>query len=310
MSHCFFKCHAKNGTDDEQNDCAARCYANVTLLITDGKLNKNVAKRIYSNTAYYEHRWMKLINDSVDECEYDESGVLAENLAKFFECINQNLENNCVDFVNSHECDKVQKHFEKCHNFEPDCKHWPQTLINPEVCCVTPRLFSQNHILSCRRKCSAKELFLQRQLKCVDNCLYNDTKVKENGKFDFTVVQKLLIENSKSQPDWEKSIEDAVEKCEKKMRGCMVFDVKFWKEPDIFLLLEIEESNTQERMKNSYLLSCLIDQMSGNCIEFREDPSCNKVKRYMKHCPDAKPQRERMMQFMRNPWEWKLTLPK
>lgn len=224
MSHCFFKCHT-NGTDgNEQNDCAARCYANATLLINDdGKLNKNVAKRIYGNSAYNEQRWMKLINDSVDECEYNESGVLAENLAKFFECINENLENNCVDFVNSQECDKVQEHFEKCHNFEPDCKHWPQTLINPEVCCITPRLFSQQQILSCRRKCLVKELFLQRQIKCVDNCLFNDTKVKENGRFDFAVIHKLLIENSKSQPDWEKSIENAVEKCEKKMKGFMMF---------------------------------------------------------------------------------------
>lgn len=219
MNHCFFKCHVNETDEDEQNDCAARCFANVTLLMTDGKLHKNIAKRIYGNNAYYEQRWMKLINESVDRCEYDESGVLAENLAKFFECINEHLENNCASFVNSLECDKVQEHFEKCHNLEPDCENWPQSLINPEVCCITPRLFSQHQIFLCRRKCSAKELFLQRQFKCIDNCLYNETGVKVEGKFDFEVIKKFLLENSKSQPEWEKSIEDAAEKCEKKIEG-------------------------------------------------------------------------------------------
>lgn len=219
MNHCFFKCHTNETSEDEQNECAAHCYSNVTLLIADGKFNKNIAKRIYGNNAFHELRWTKLINESVDSCDFNETGSLAGSLAIFFECINLNLENNCASFVNSLECDKVQEHFEKCNKIEPDCNHWPQTLINPEVCCITPRLFNQHQIFSCRRKCSAKELFLQRQIKCVDNCLYNETNVKVDGKFNFEVVKKFLLENSKKQPKWETAINDAVEKCEKKIKG-------------------------------------------------------------------------------------------
>lgn len=220
MNHCFFQCNTNGKDEEEQNDCAAKCYANVTLLVHDGKFNKNIARRIYENHAFHEAKWMKVINESFELCEYDESATsLAENMAKFFECINSHLENNCVSFVNSMDCDKVQELFEKCHNHEADCTSWPQVLIHPDVCCKTPQLFSQHAISVCRGKCSAKELFLPRQLKCMEKCLFSDTSVKVDGKFDFKVVLKLLTEHILSNPEWEKPIVTAVEKCETKIKG-------------------------------------------------------------------------------------------
>lgn len=190
-------------------------------MSSNGKINKNVVKRIYNANAFFEQKWMKLINESVEHCNFDESKDLAKSLAKFFECTNQNLEDNCVNFVNTLECDKAQEHFETCKNVKPDCGFWPEELLNPEICCNTPRLFSQfsRHSVNCRKKCSAEELFVPRQIKCVENCLNNDTKLKVNGKFDFKVVKQLLLESTQKKEEWEKPISEAAEKCEGKING-------------------------------------------------------------------------------------------
>jgi hypothetical protein len=188
---------------------------------SDGKFNKNIVKRIYNMNSFYEQRWVKLINDSVESCKFEESKNLARSLAKFFECTNQYLEDNCINFVNTLECDKVQEHFESCNNVTADCNTWPENLLDPEFCCNTPRMFSQNskHSVSCRRKCSAEELFIPRQIKCVESCLNVDTKLKVNGKFDFKVVKQLLLESTQKKDEWEKPISAAAEKCEGKLNG-------------------------------------------------------------------------------------------
>lgn len=164
---------------------------------------------------------MKLINNSVENCKFEESRDLVKSLASFFECTNQNLEDNCVNFVNTLECDKVQEHFEACKNLKPDCKRWPDNYLDPEICCNTPRLFSpmSRHTVNCRKKCSSQELFIPRIIKCVENCLNVDTKLKVNGKFDFKVVRKLLLESTLKKEEWEKPIKEAAEKCEGRMNG-------------------------------------------------------------------------------------------
>lgn len=45
---------------------------------------------------------------------------------------------------------------------------------------------------------------------------------------------------------------------------------------------------------NSFLIGCLSDVLSEKCKEFRDDASCNKVKRFVKACPDVKPKRDRL----------------
>lgn len=190
-------------------------------MTSEGKINKNIVKRIYSANAFHEQKWVKLINESVESCKFDESRDLAKSLAQFFECTNQNLEDNCIYFQNTLECDKVQEHFETCKDVKPDCKSWPDNLLDPEICCNAPRLFTQtlHYSVSCRRKCSAEELFVPRQIKCVENCLNNETKVKANGKYDFKVVKTLLLESTQKKELWEKPVEEAVEACEGKMSG-------------------------------------------------------------------------------------------
>lgn len=220
MNHCFFKCNSNETTLDEQNECASKCYSNYTLLISaDGTINKNVVKRIYNTNALFEERWMSIINASVSECDFEKSEALSQSLAKFYECVNLRLENNCVSFVNTLECDGVQEYYERCNNIRYDCDSWPEDMIFPISCCKTPQLFTKQLTYSCRRKCLAEEFFIPRQVKCIEYCLLNETNIKTDGKFNIDVVKNLLIENTRTKPSWQKGIEDATTKCDKKMKG-------------------------------------------------------------------------------------------
>lgn len=162
---------------------------------------------------------MKVIDKTVDSCEFQEADSLTQSLAIFYECVNHKLADNCVEFVNTRECDKVEEYFETCKDIQPDCDSWPESLPNPEVCCKTVRLFNRELIQNCKKICAMKELYIPLQLNCTHRCLFNDSKVRVDGKFDFNVVKSLLMKNSKNNLNWEKPIENAVEKCEKKLKG-------------------------------------------------------------------------------------------
>lgn len=223
LSHCFTKCNGVKVTENDQKECAIDCYSNVTLLLTkERKINKNIVKRIYANNALHDVVWMKVINQSVDGCDSLDSGASSQSLAKFYECVNENLENNCVKFFNTDACDKVQEYFERCNNIKADCEHWPDSLAYSDGCCKTPQIFSQNYVLACRKKCASIEFFPSLQVKCVESCLINDTSLKVEGSFNFTVVKKLLHENTNDRTEWEKLIEETVGKCEVKMQGALL----------------------------------------------------------------------------------------
>jgi hypothetical protein len=200
-------------TKRKQNTCPTSTQlflfsANSTLLLVDGKINKQIVKRIYNANAFHEPKWMKLVSESVEICKFEESKSLSKSLAKFYECINQNLEDNCVSFVNTIECDKVEEHFESCRNETFDCKTWPEMFVEPEPCCNTPQLFphSSRHNLNCRKKCSTEEFFLPRQITCVEDCMNSESKLKAHGKFDFKIAKILLLENTNKKEEWDKPI--------------------------------------------------------------------------------------------------------
>jgi hypothetical protein len=223
LNYCYkTKCNNVNLTDDEHNECGARCYANMTLLLDDnGEINKNIVKRIYNINAGYSEKWLKVINSSVDTscCEFNQSKPLAERIASYFECIDSHLEQNCVSFLESIECDKVQEHFENCNNITADCSKWPENLMSLEMCCKVPRLFSRRFYDDCRKKCYQKEMFPERQMKCIRDCLMVESNIKVDGKFNFEAVKHSLINNlhNNSEP-WTNIIENSVKNCDKGKR--------------------------------------------------------------------------------------------
>lgn len=263
LNHCYFGCKSLSLDAFEQNDCASRCYTNYTLLVNDdGELNKNVVKRIYNGNAFNEPKWMKVINETVDFCDYNKSDSLTESLASFYECVNSKLENSCVKFINTRECDEVEEYFESCKNIQPDCNIWPDDLINPEGCCKTVPLFNREIQQTCRQNCAMKELYIPRQVNCTWRCMFNDSKVHMDGKFDFSVVKFLLIQNSKSNPDWEKPIEIAVEKCEEKLKGLCTFFSVLWSLNFFFI------RNGRLKHERWYEEQVFVD-LSARCYEWR-----------------------------------------
>lgn len=219
---CQNKCMIK--PKDSQSACALDCYINITGLLRDGKINKVVVKRIYDNNAYNERQWSQIISDGVDKTEYDgKSGSLAENLVKFYNSVEDYLGEHCVSFIQSNDCYLTEEHFEKCKNTQPNCTAWPMNMMNPEVCCKTPILISEKLSNKCHFECQRKELFMPRQVECIQNCTYIETGLRVDGKFNFETVKKVLIENSNHSEAWEKPITETVETCEKTIKGTLLF---------------------------------------------------------------------------------------
>lgn len=231
LNYCFrTRCAHLNDTENDQNDCAARCFANMTLLLNeDGEIDKNIVKRIYNIHAAYSVEWLHVINETVDSsCDFDKTQPIAESFAAYFDCITSNLEKNCASFVNSLECDHVQEHFEKCKNVSSDCSKPPENLIaDVDMCCIVPKLFSKQIHNNCREKCHAKELFHDRRVKCIRECMFAEAKIKtESGDIDFEAVKQTLIENSKNNSLWLNVIEKSVGYCaNKKHQGESSFNM-------------------------------------------------------------------------------------
>lgn len=261
LNFCYkTKCGNKNLTDDEQNECGARCFTNSTLLLDEnGEINKNIVKRIYNINAMYSVDWLKVINETVESsCEFQSSKPLPEGIASYFECVNSHLEKSCVSFIDNLECDKVQEYFEKCNNVTANCnENWPENLMSLEMCCKVPRLYSRRIFDECRGKCYSEEMFEERQMKCIWKCLHDKSNTKVDGKFNFEAVKRSLIANSHNNSHWTNIIEKTVDKC-----SSMDSDDTLW--------------------------SCLKNDMSENCVEFHESSGCNKVRRLKTQCPDLK----------------------
>lgn len=223
LNYCFrTRCAHLNQTEDDQNECGARCFANMTLLLDDsGLINKNIVKRIYNIHASYSPEWLKVINETVDaSCDYNSTKSTAESLANYFDCINSNLEKNCASFVNSLECDHVQEHFEKCNNVSVDCQMWPENMMDIEMCCIVPRLFTKTIFQDCRHQCHVKELFHDRRVKCIRKCMFSEANIKmTDGQINFDAVKQALIGNSKHNSQWFDVIENVVGLCSNKIQG-------------------------------------------------------------------------------------------
>lgn len=214
---CYTKCMSR--PKDLQNDCVANCYVNMTGIIRGSTINKPAVRRIYEGNSFHDRKWSKLVGDAVEKCEYSTGGTLPDNLMKFFNCVDDFLVDHCVSFSQTPECDATEEHFETCKNIQPNCTAWPINMIHPEACCKIPQILSEELSSKCRISCQRKELFLPRQVECINNCTYIHTGLRANGKIVFEVAKKMLIESSNNTAEWEKPIEAAVAECEKLMKG-------------------------------------------------------------------------------------------
>lgn len=186
-------------------------------------MNRDRVKNMYIAPMMAQDKWTKVIEDAVDKCEFDDKASLHSGLARFFACLNDFMSDHCVTFIQSPDCERTQELYEGCNKVKPNCERWPVGLENIESCCKFPPLFSSRLIQKCRYECDHKELFAQRQLRCVETCLYNDTKLIVNKRFNYDAVREMLMNSVPEVPAWKKPIADAVEKC----RGSLAGEEKF-----------------------------------------------------------------------------------
>lgn len=192
--------------------------------MADGKFSKEVAKLIfkgYSNI-YKNYTgsdpWFQTISDAVDKCEFSNSPNMTDNLAKFYNCTDTYLRNNCMAIDTIDECDPVEEFWEKCKGIKPSCTEWPIKIMLPEFCCKYPEVLTTKVKTECQSKC--KEKPSQRdQASCTHECIDKSLALKKDGKYDFDAVKALLIANSNKSASWDKSIDLAVQNCKTAVEG-------------------------------------------------------------------------------------------
>lgn len=164
-------------------------------------------------------KWIQVIENAVNGCGLEDRGSLHDQLARFFGCVTDFMNDNCVHFVQSRECDATKELYEQCRNIKQPCDHWPFGYGTLESCCRIPTLFSQELRSKCHRECTYSELFLQRQAKCDETCRYDGTKLRVDSKFNFDAVDAMLFQSAGNNQVWKKPIEHAVEKCKNILGG-------------------------------------------------------------------------------------------
>lgn len=170
----------------------------------------------------FNEDWNQTIDDALASCKLNFDGDLSLTLAQFQSCIEDFLNENCVDFdVAKSGCDLTEEHFRKCKNVPINCS--TLTFDGKQPCCDIPDLLKSRQPLAtnCERKCRRNETFEITVEKCFFDCFVNGTKLVTEETIDFDVVKKLLMENKTN--EWEKPVSDAVEECHKDLKGSCYF---------------------------------------------------------------------------------------
>lgn len=267
---CIESC--QNKTTSEQSNCTLECYLKQTNLMNDTTINKNVVKKIYVESfLWYEQPWSKVVNEGVNNCVYNATDSIQQNVINFYECVTDRLLENCMNFAGFEECDATIEHFLKC-------KKTPAKCVNPIFmehfisCCKMPFYSGEELNGKFRLDCQKKELYTNRKFECAYNQTIAESGAKNDGTFDVGVLKKMLIESSNNSQVWLKPIEKAVEKC-----GLSVKD-------------------KQISISSLYLTGCLIEYFIDNCVEFETSPNCHQVKRF-KMCEEKPMVREAWLEW-------------
>ncbi|KAG5669308.1 hypothetical protein PVAND_017196 [Polypedilum vanderplanki] len=309
LDRCYYACyHHDKLTNDETSknehlECATKCFINSTQIIVNGNFDKEKFKILYNGMSR-NNNWQEVIDEAIEKCEFDTKASVHDALAKFYACFDAFLGENCVHFINTPECLKTQELFEHCHPKNVDCESWPLDLMHPEYCCKTPPLISMEARSKCYRNCQVKELFSHRRSRCTEECVYDDSKWKIEDKLDYNGIKEVLHGNSKGNEKWGKVIDAAIEKCKE-----TVEDFKNNKQN-----VEIENDDEHRHHHHHHhahfphhhhhhhhrhhhgppnevmiLESCLRRTMGRDCVDFREDSYCHRVKNFIEKCPSTRP---------------------
>lgn len=199
-------------------NCVVDCFVGKTGILQDGVFNKTVAAGLYKT---YYNQWERIIKDGANQCNYNPSGQLEGNLARYFDCVDDYLSQNCVHFVESRECEAVQERFDTCDYTPQNCDKWPTNLFLPAFCCEIPKIYPEA-TPKCKSQCSKTELFYFKRKQCEKACTQRETGlVTESGTINFTLAETLLTQNlnKTDQEKWTSTVKYAIAKCEAELEG-------------------------------------------------------------------------------------------
>lgn len=199
----------------------------ITKLIKNGEFDKQVVKKLYIDEANVtkHHQVEKYIDEAIEKCEYNSSAAAGESLAKFYNCVEGNLRENCWNFHNTPDCLPVAEYFENCKH-TTNCNEWPSALSTPLHCCKVPDAIPNELFSECHSKCFQKYFVDNTALHCVVNCTVYDSKMVVDNKLDFGVYKEMMIKSANNEK-WNKSIEDGLKICQQMMGGKNYKLIKF-----------------------------------------------------------------------------------
>lgn len=218
---CDRKCMKDNQESTINDTCMNECFITSQIFTKDKKIDKSVLTQPYgvmlsNNIPGWNPVWAK----SVELCEFESTGNLNNDLAKFIHCTRTYLLKNCIVFkLHDPECYLVEEHFMKCNKIEVNCSQVLTEEEDRDCCSAKPELIKFQTIKDCSDKCLETEYFRIMIKKCVFDCLIKVTKIMADNKFDFEVAKTLLTESANMSVEWDKPIEDTITKCQKKLIG-------------------------------------------------------------------------------------------
>lgn len=204
--------------------CVLDCYVGKgTLLMRYGKISTTTVARLYERESYdldgNSKKWKKVIAAGVTSCHFESNETLKENLAKYFNCIDEYLTENCVQFKSTYECFKVYSHVENCKSPQADCTRWPENLTFSPNCCKMPQIF-EDISSNCTSSCAKKELLPISQNNCGKFCDSLETGLlTARGNINFDKVRKNLQESEEFSEKWTQQVDDAVDSCKIEVKG-------------------------------------------------------------------------------------------
>lgn len=218
QQNCYARC--SHVPLPQMDICAMDCYLMETMLLDpDRKLVKSIAKRIYKSNTYHEASWLGLIDSGVDNCTYEVNDDVEQSLKKFYGCVDNYLISNCVSFLQSPKCEEIEERYDICKEKTVDCTSFPCNLVYIQSCCKTPQLLNPNVMEKCSIDCQMKEILIRKRAECTFNCTYIDTGLLIDGKVSFENSKRILMMNTNSSNEWEKSIDVAIKTCEPRFKG-------------------------------------------------------------------------------------------
>lgn len=208
-------------------DCVQECLI-MTHIERKGVLNLTAIEALYSQAS--SKCWENVTRAGLQKCVLD-TRKSEKNykvaLEKFEDCMNFHFEDNCMDFHDLLECDRVEEFMENCLNTAPTCNEWPYWIVYyPENCCVNmPYLFDDETITMAYFYCDYLNITTYAdKLVCMSHFLLsaNMSSIRVNKTWHFETAKDIIMYNDLTDSRyWKEIIENTMKKCENQVHGNM-----------------------------------------------------------------------------------------